>query len=235
MFPVGLIIMLTSFGSPFLWTTSIFLFLQALILVILIYESVCNFKSVLLVLVLLILSFLVEFLGVKTGFPFGSYSYSDLLQPVVFGVPAAITFAWFSLSFSAYFIAVNLFAKSGTVAVSFIASVLILAADILLEPFASFINGFWYWDTGTIPFQNFLSWLVLGFLFCLLISVILPPEKVRDVKPPLKRIPFLIFTLNILNFLVLDLYHGFYLLSISGTVIIILIAMILPLWDKYEA
>ena len=39
-------------------------------------------------------SFVIEWIGVKSGVIFGLYAYGVTLQPIVFGVPIAIGFAW---------------------------------------------------------------------------------------------------------------------------------------------
>ena len=36
----------------------------------------------------------VEIVGSRSGFPFGSYDYTDLLDPHVAGVPVAVALAW---------------------------------------------------------------------------------------------------------------------------------------------
>ena len=35
-----------------------------------------------------------EAVGVRTGFPFGDYSYADTLGPTVLGVPVVVPLAW---------------------------------------------------------------------------------------------------------------------------------------------
>jgi putative membrane protein len=44
-----------------------------------------------------ILSYLAELLGSSTGFPFGKYHYTDILQPQIAGVPLLIPLAWFMM------------------------------------------------------------------------------------------------------------------------------------------
>jgi hypothetical protein len=41
-----------------------------------------------------VLSYFAEFIGSKTGFPFGAYHYTDVLQPQLGGVPLLIPLAW---------------------------------------------------------------------------------------------------------------------------------------------
>ncbi|MBE2271868.1 MAG: carotenoid biosynthesis protein, partial [Anaerolinea sp.] len=44
--------------------------------------------------VIVALAWLTEFIGSKTGFPFGSYDYTARLQPQLGGVPLLIPLAW---------------------------------------------------------------------------------------------------------------------------------------------
>ncbi len=234
MFPAGLVIMFTEFGRQFLWTTSAFLGLQAFILLIVLFKSAGALKSVFLSLVILSVSYGIELIGLNTGFPFGSYAYTDVLKPVIFGVPLAITFAWLSVALSSYMISVLIFPPGSAAGTCFIASAIILAVDILLEPFASFINGFWIWEAGEIPIQNFISWFAAGFVFCILISVFFPADKVRSLEPGEKRTPFIVIGLNILIFTVLNIYHGYLLISIIALVIILWVIILIPLIVKRE-
>ncbi|MBM4427862.1 MAG: carotenoid biosynthesis protein, partial [Chloroflexi bacterium] len=41
-----------------------------------------------------VLSYFAEFIGSKTGFPFGAYHYTNVLQPQLGGVPLLIPLAW---------------------------------------------------------------------------------------------------------------------------------------------
>jgi putative membrane protein len=228
MFPVGLAIMLTDFGKQFVWTTTIFLGLQSLILFLVLTKASDIFKASVLASLILLLSYLIEYIGVTTGQPFGSYNYTGALPPLISGVPPGITFAWFSVTVSSYMLTAYLYGKAGILSASFISSVLILATDILLEPFASFINDFWQWDMEIIPFQNFVSWLVIGFLFSLMISVFIKPEKLRASAQSFKNIPYIVFAVNTFTFLILNLSHGYFLLSVIASVIILILAIILP-------
>src|SRR5438552_10251679 len=53
-------------------------------------------------LVIALFSYGVETLGVRTGFPFGSYRYTDVLSPVLpGGVPLPVIFAWLTIIIAA--------------------------------------------------------------------------------------------------------------------------------------
>lgn len=225
MFPVGFIIMFTEFGRQYLWTTTIFLGLQALITFIVLLKLAESSGVIITALLVFISSFVIEWWGVNTGFPFGMYLYSDVLQPLVNGVPLAITFAWFVVSVNS-FLAARYFLGSGGAAAIAVSSVLILATDILLEPFASFINGYWLWSAGSIPIQNFISWFMIGLFYSVVISFLVKWKTGEAKKTSLGKIPLLIFFINILNFSVINIVNGYYILSITGLVIILIMFMV---------
>ena len=233
MFPVGLVIMLTTFGQQYLWTSSIFLGLQALILLMYVLKLYGTACSLIPSAIILTLSFFIEYAGVNTGYPFGNYIYSDILVPQLFGVPIAIAFAWFSVTVSAYLITIDLYGKAGIFTIALISSALIFSTDILLEPFASFVNGFWLWNSGKIPFQNFISWLVLGFLFSLFLSLFIKPGK--EAEPFSGKIPYIVLTVNMFTFLIINIYNNYIFMSVVGASIIAFILLILPVIAKNEA
>jgi len=235
MFPVGLVIMLTAFGQQYLWTTSIFLGLQALILLMYFLKFYGPIQALIPSVIILSLSFFIEYIGLNTGYPFGNYIYPGILVPQLFGVPIAIAFAWFSVTVSAYLITIDLYGKAGVFTTALISSALIFSTDILLEPFASFINGFWLWDSGKIPFQNFISWLVLGFLFSLVLSLFIKPEKIIDTKFFIIKIPYIVLIINMFTFLIINIYNNYIFMSVIGITIIAFILLILPLIAKNEA
>lgn len=235
MFPVGLLIMLTPAGRDFIWTTSIFLFLQAVVLFIILVHISGTAKAVYVSGLILLISFAVEYIAVHTSFPFGNYHYTDTLYPLISGIPAAITFAWYSVAVSAYLSVSILYPGYGLFFVSFISSVIILSTDIMLEPFASFANGFWIWDSGAVPVQNFISWWILGLCFCLLISLFIPASGTKKLNQFQKKVPFIIIILNILNFMVINTVSGYALLSLTGLFLIIILIFILPRYKVNEA
>ena len=218
MFPVGFIIMFTDFGRQFLWTTTIFLGLQAVIMYLLIGKISSYASASVSALLVFALSLFIEWTGVNTGFPFGHYVYTDVLQPKIFGVPLAITFAWFSVTSGSLVIAKYFEFNSGTIMVAFISSVLILSTDILLEPFASFINNYWQWSFFKIPVRNFAAWLIIGFCFSFLMNRLNKWKSPVDLN--IVFIPSLIFAINILNFAVVNILFGYYIITALGLLMI---------------
>jgi uncharacterized membrane protein len=219
MFPVGFGIMFTDFGSQYLWTTTIFLGLEALITFILLIKLADLLSVVITTAVIFMASWFIEFWGVTTGFPFGDYTYSGILAPHIGGVPLSIMFAWFTVTACSLLTARYLLKRSSEFSAVVIASIFVLATDILLEPFASFVNNFWVWQSGAVPLQNFVSWFVVGIVFVFTISQLIKWNKTGSNNSFIPKIPLIITAINILNFSVVNVANGYYVLTAFGLAI----------------
>ncbi len=118
-----------------------------------------------------LLGYAIEFIGIQTGYPFGPYAYTDVLQPQLLGVPLAIAMAWGSL--------VGLWAflwSGGRLMRALWVAMGAIAVDLLLEPYATAIRHYWHWDTSEIPLANYVSWGV----FAALLSLLYPARPLRE-------------------------------------------------------
>lgn len=221
MLPVGIIMMLSGEGGKqYLWTTNIFLGLQAAVTFMFLNEAAETKSSVIICILILILSFTAELIGVKTGYPFGPYAYSDVLRPALFGVPLAMPFSWFTITVNVFLISKFILFDLNKFRIIIVSSFLILAIDFLLEPFASSVNGFWIWNGGKIPFQNYISWFVLGFFFSFLLERFIIWNRNFFENINFITIPALIIALNVLQFIIVDLYNGYIAGVIAGVVLL---------------
>ena len=102
--------------------------------------------------------FVAEIIGVKTGYPFGGYIYTGTLAPSLFGVPLAIACAWMVLFAFVRQLTRNIW----------IAAALLTATDLLIDPLASGVLGFWKWSVPGpyfgVPLSNFAGWFVVSLL-----------------------------------------------------------------------
>ena len=115
-------------------------------------------------------SFALEWLGVKTGIIFGHYAYGETLQPIVFGVPIAIGFAWLGMLLTSTAVVQRILPKFSNYhfmvrAVSI--SLLMVLFDIVMEP-AAMKLGYWTWLGGSIPIQNFIAWFMISYFFVMI-------------------------------------------------------------------
>lgn len=127
---------------------------------------------------------LAELAGSKTGLPFGPYSYTDVLQPQVAGVPLVMVCAWLVLIG---------YVKSLEPALKLTAPLRVLvgaawmtAIDLAIEPVATGMLGYWRWHAPGIyfgvPASNFAGWFALSaFLLGLGIRAPAPGPAVRRI------------------------------------------------------
>ena len=122
------------------------------------------------------LAFAVEYVGVVTGWPFGRYVYTPVLQPQIAGtVPLAICFAWLMVVPCAWEVARRLVPSSYGRWPALLASAsLVLLLDLQIETVAAHINGYWRWFDGGpyhgVPTQNFAAWWVVGLALSALLE-----------------------------------------------------------------
>ena len=102
-----------------------------------------------------------ELLGVKTGRPFGRYSYSGQLGPRVGGVPLLAAAAWAMMARPAWVVA-GLISRRARVP---LAAGALAAWDVFLDPRMA-REGYWSWPGGGryegIPATNFAGWFATG-------------------------------------------------------------------------
>lgn len=115
-----------------------------------------------------LLGFAVEAAGVRLGLPFGEYVYTGVLRPQVLGVPAVMGFAWMSLVAFACDFAWRLRLPPWVAVVC--AAGLTTATDLVIDPLAANVLGYWSWARGGayygIPFSNFAGWFVTALVAC---------------------------------------------------------------------
>jgi putative membrane protein len=101
-----------------------------------------------------------EVVGVKTGCIFGNYSYGDVLGLQVFNVPLIIGFNWVVIILGAIGIASRIHKSSFQIAL--LTGTFAVLFDIMLEPVAIKL-GYWKWEDGFIPLQNYYAWFGIAF------------------------------------------------------------------------
>jgi len=160
-------------------------------------------------LVCCVTGFLVEVVGVNTGYLFGNYSYGKVLGVQFKSVPLMIGVNWFIVMYCCgVFIHTFMQKLMNTLAVEnreppgfmklFSAitdsATLAVALDWLMEPVAIKL-GFWKWgDDGTIPFYNYLCWFVISLLLMALFHL-LPISRKNNFAVNLLLIQSMFFLL----------------------------------------
>ena len=109
-----------------------------------------------------------EWIGVHSGFLFGTYAYGSNLGPKIDGVPILIGINWALLSFISAVIAQRITSK-GMLQVVY-AAFLMLVLDFFMEQSAPRFD-FWEFEGGEVPIKNYLTWLAVAVLFQIGIKV----------------------------------------------------------------
>lgn len=194
-----------------------------------------------------VLAWSVEHIGETTGWPFGRYQYTDMLQPQILGVvPISITLAWLMAGFGSWQLArLTLGARGGRIGLATLTGVLIVVLDLQIETVATFINTYWFWIDGGlyygVPPQNFAGWWVVGFLMALIVATILRQNGEHEPdRMPLSRftqrerivtfvwqyVPALLYILSSIFFTAANLARGYPLAGLVGVIFLIVAAWI---------
>ncbi len=117
-----------------------------------------------------VISFAYETLSIYTGFPFGNYHYTDTLGLKIGVVPLLIMPAYFGMGYLSWTIAQVLldrtraqpFSTVDAIAVSVVASFVMVMWDLCFDPIRSTVRQLWIWHDGGayfgVPLQNFAGW-----------------------------------------------------------------------------
>jgi uncharacterized membrane protein len=125
-------------------------------------------KPLVIFLIIFILGFIFEAIGVNTGLIFGEYKYGDSLGPKIFLTPVIIGLNWLFLVYTT----ASVFEKFNMhpfLKIVF-ASLAMLLYDLVLEQLAPIID-MWYWIDDIVPLKNYFAWFVIAFLFHSLLKV----------------------------------------------------------------
>jgi uncharacterized membrane protein len=120
-----------------------------------------------------------ELIGTTYGVPFGAYSYTTLLGPKWFNrVPLLIPLSWFTVSWAAWVIARQ--RTSGLSAVC-LATSLLVAWDLLLDPAMSKVTSYWIWGEAGgyygMPWSNLVGWGLTGLVLLLMTYKLVPAPR----------------------------------------------------------
>jgi uncharacterized membrane protein len=156
-----------------------------------------QWSGILIFLVLcLVVSNLLENTSILTGFPFGHYHYTSDLGPKLFLVPLVIGPAYFGTGYLAWVLSTVLIGDVRpkgswftTFAVPFIASFLMVAWDLGMDPTSSTIRHSWIWEQGGgyfgVPLTNYLGWFFTVYVFFQLFALSLRLRKAsREGEEP---------------------------------------------------
>lgn len=114
--------------------------------------------SISIAIIISILAFTVEAIGVKTGVIFGEYSYGEILGLRIFTTPVIIGALWYMLVGGA----METFSMiKGRIPRILTSAIMVTVVDVFIEPVAIHL-GYWKWLSGDIPLQNYIAWFLIA-------------------------------------------------------------------------
>ena len=123
---------------------------------------------------------LVEQIGSRTGWPFGTYTYSASLGYEIYGVPLIVPFAWIMLAHPILIAA----RKTTPHWVFLYGGFGLMAWDLFLDP-QMVSAGRWTWKAhgptlpfdANVPLSNSFGWLLAGMGLMAILHLALPKER----------------------------------------------------------
>ena len=150
-----------------------------------------------------------ENLSILTGFPFGHYHFTDVMGPQVFHVPILLGLAYVGMGYLSWTLARLILGDikpklTGThlVALPLVASFIMVAWDLSMDPIWSTVVRGWIWHQGGsyfgVPVTNFLGWYLTVFFAYQLFALYLRkcPSYYRPLRPSFWKLPVLFYGIS---------------------------------------
>jgi len=125
-------------------------------------------KSILLFTSIAFSGYAIEVVGVQTGIIFGKYSYLHALGISFFDTPLLIGLNWLMLSYLFASVLRNI--KFNKVLKSLLGAGGMLVYDMFLETICV-QTEMWYWHSEAVPWNNYLAWFSIAFIFQIVIQI----------------------------------------------------------------
>jgi uncharacterized membrane protein len=144
----------------------------------------------------LVIAFVMENLGVATGFPFGRYHFevgSNL--PHLGTIPVIVGPLWFGMGYFSWVVAGTLLGGAQArlsrnielIALPIVAAFVMTQWDVVMDPPESTISKAWIWHDGGahfgVPLSNYLGWLLTSWLFYQAFALYLSRRRYVSAQP----------------------------------------------------
>jgi putative membrane protein len=226
------------------WMATLMLVIQGVVATAWTIANYGALRGFLAALAVLTLAFTIEAIGASTGFPFGHYSYTEVLYPKLFIVPVGIMFAWLMMILASFFMAQfildRIMSGYSASAVIFLSASLAVLSDLLMEPVAVHVQGYWVWYGAKgyygVPLSNFIAWLATSLMLVLVLNKIMGHRKLMggSGRRRFNFIPLALYMMNLTMFTSVNLTHAYYLAGCIGVIMAGLFALILLRGDQIK-
>lgn len=182
---------------------------------------------------LYVASLVSELLGTTTGLPFGAYGYTDGLGAKWFGhVPVLIPASWFTMAVTSFALTRAWLGVRGTAATIAIASVCLVAWDLVLDPAMSRLTPYWVWaHEGPyygMPLLNLVGWYVTGVALMGLLAASRSERWIDALPPDTVRALALVYAANLALPMALTLAAGLVGPALAATGALAALAVVAP-------
>jgi putative membrane protein len=142
-----------------------------LLMTLLLFLDGVQLKKGILFLLVGCLGWLMEWVGVHTGMPFGIYQYGNGLGLKAKDIPLIIGGNWILMTWIGVETVRWVRPQCSRWTIAWLSALLMVAMDFLMEPVAPHLD-YWMFQMNWVPLQNYLAWGWLGLIFSWLFSFI---------------------------------------------------------------
>ena len=137
------------------------------VFVFLLFQPLKNYKYVLSFLLIALIGFVSEVIGVKTGVVFGNYSYGYSLGYKVLQVPLIISLNWALIVNASVLVSSKL--STNKIVLPLLTATIATSLDFLIEQVAPKLN-FWHFKSGLAGWHNYLAWFIICFVTTFIVN-----------------------------------------------------------------
>jgi len=123
--------------------------------------------------VLVAYTYAVEYIGAKTGLPYGEFSYGVSLGPMLGPIPYALPLFFIPLVLNSYLLCLLLLGDRSLPVRLGAVSATVVAVDLVLDP-AAVALGFWSFAEGGyygVPLTNYAGWVLSAIVATVLVDI----------------------------------------------------------------
>lgn len=135
--------------------------------------------------VLTVYSFVIEFVGTTTGFPYGEFSYLIELGPMIGGkIPLGLPIFFIPLVVNSYLLVMLTFPEWSRKLLPRLLMVIatVLLLDLVLDPGAVAI-GFWSYKSGFyygVPLSNYFGWVLSASISVAILDISFDRSRIQE-------------------------------------------------------
>jgi uncharacterized membrane protein len=147
------------------------------------------------VILCLVIGNIFENVGVRTGFPFGHYYFTDVMGPKILAVPIMLGLEYVGMAYLSWTLARLILGYLGTplagsrvVTLPLVAALIMVAWDLCLDPVWSTVVRAWIFTSGGayfgVPISNFAGWYLTVYIIYQIFALFQRPITAASPSMP---------------------------------------------------